>query len=307
MANKLFTLSMFFVLIFATGCQRRRLVDEAVALRNGQVQSTDNPIAFSRFMGDYWQIWTMQPDCSNVKQVTMSLSDKRYSVWAKDNNQLLFRTNNNQVYNVNLDTGQENRILTSFGLIGGVASSPDGDKLLVVRFRTQPRDSANLWLTTLEGKDGTMLTRDVGLQYDPAWSPDGKKIVYILGHGYQTHELYIMDSDGKNKRRLTNNKALEVLPVFSPDGKTIAYSSNITGDFEIWLMNVDGSNSRQLTDSEGIDTRPYWSPDGSNMVFVSNRSDELQLWIMNNDGSNPRQLTKGAPSTDPVWRREWAR
>lgn len=290
MARKVFTLTALLALTILAGCQT--------------AQPVSNSIAFSRLTGDYWQIWTMQPDGSKAKQITTSPSDKRYPVWADDGQELLFRNNNSEVFSVSFDNGKENLILTSLGLSGGVVPSPDGDKLALVRFRTQLKDSANLWLTTLEGKDSRILTRGAGVQYDPAWSPDGKKITYICGHGYQTHELYIMDSDGKNRRRLTDNKALEVLPTFSPDGKSIAYASDITGDFEIWLMDPDASNPKQITDSKGIDTRPFWSPDGSKIMFASNRSGGLQLWIMNSDGSNARQLTTEAPSMDPAWKRK---
>lgn len=289
MAKGVYTLLTLFALTVAAGCQ---------------TGPAGGPVAFSQLTSDYWQIWTMRPDGSGAEQITTSLSDKRYPVWAKDGRELLFRTNNNQAFSVNLSTGQEDKILAPLGLSGGVVPSPDGNKLLLVRLRAQLKDSGNLWLTTPEGENTQMLTRDVGLQYDPSWSPDGKQIAHISGHGYRTDELYIIDADGSNKRRLTNNKAIDILPAFSPDGKTIAYVSDVTGNYEIWLMDADGSNRKRLTESEGIDTRPYWSPDGSEIMFVSNRSGELQLWVMNSDGSNPRQLTTGSPSMDPAWRRE---
>lgn len=201
-------------------------------------------------------------------------------------------------------SGEEKSILESFGLVGSLAESPDGSSLLFVRYINNLKDSSDLWISTKDTKKQKVLTRDTGLQYDPAWSDDGRKIVYVSGHGYQTHELYIVDSDGKNKRRLTDNKAVEVLPAFSPDGKTIAYVSDITDDFEIWLMDVDGRNPRQITNNYGIDSRPYWSPDGDKIIFVSNRSGQLQLWIMNKDGSGARQLTRAAQSMDPAWRKE---
>jgi TolB protein len=208
------------------------------------------------------------------------------------------------VFQVDLDTNEESPILEEFGLVGHIVESPDGGTLLFVRFNSETEDISNLWTCTVEGKEQKVVTRDAGLQYDPAWSHDGKKIVYVSGHGYQTHELYTIDSDGKNKQKLTNNKALELLPAFSADNKKIAYSSDNTGDFEIWLMDPDGSDPRQLTDSDGIDTRPCWSPDGNRIMFVSNRNGNQQIWIMNKDGSDPRQLTTGAPSIDPAWKKE---
>ena len=274
------------------------------AVSGCQVQPSANTVAFSHLTRGYWQIWTMEPDGSKAKQVTTSLSDKRYPVWARKGQQLFFRTNNNRVFSFNLDTGEEKVAVGQLGLNGGVVPSPDGGKLLLSRYSAQRRDSSDLWITTLDGKNRRILTRDAGLQYDPAWSPDGRQIAYISGQGYRAHELYIMDSNGKNKRRLTKNEALELLPAFSPDGKTIAYASDVTGSYEIWLMDTGGGNPKQLTDSRGIDTNPCWSPDGQRIMFVSNRSGELQIWIMSKDGGNPKKLTAGPPSMDPAWRRK---
>jgi TolB protein len=261
-------------------------------------------IAFSHLTENYWQIWTMQPDGKAAKQITTSPSDKRYPVWAEDGKKIFFRTNNNKAFMVSIATGKEKPMLESFGLIGSLVESPDGSSLVFVRYRDNLKDSSGLWISTKDTKKQKVLTRDTGLQYDPVWSHDGKKIVYVSGHGFQTHELYMVDSDGKNKRRLTNNKALEVLPAFSPNGKTIAYVSDITGDFEIWLMDIDGKNTRQITNSYGIDTGPCWSPNGDKVMFVSNRSGQLQLWVMNKDGSGTRQLTSGSQSMDPAWKKE---
>jgi len=289
MVNRIFAKTVILALVAVSGCQ---------------TQQASNPIAFSRLTGDYWQIWTMQPDGSNMKQVTTSSSDKRYPVWPNNDGELLFRTNNNYVFKVNIDTGEESRILETLGLVGGAVPSPTGPELLLVRYRSQLKDSANLWVSKSIGENPKILTREAGLQYDPDWSPDGSRIAYICGHGYRTDELYVVDSDGKNKRRLTKNEAIEVLPAWSPDGRTIVYVSDVTGDYEISLMDANGGHRKRLTDTVGIDTRPCWSPNGKKIMFVSNRQGPLQLWVMNNDGSNSRKLTTGAPSMDPAWRRK---
>lgn len=287
MTNKLITLIISLFVMAITGCQ---------------IQPSNNPIAFSRVTGDYWQIWTMQPNGNNMQQVTSSAVDKRYPVWLKDDNELLFRTNNYQTFSLDIDNAEEKQICESFGLTSGAVPSPDGSKLLLIRFRTLLKDSGNLWLTEFESEKGKVVTRDIGLQYDPAFSPDGREIAYISSYGYRTGEIYIIDSDGKNKRKLTKNNAIELLPAFSPHSKTLAYVSDVTGDYEIWLMDTDGGNRRRLTDSKGIDTRPCWSPDGKKIMFVSNRSGSLQLWIMNSNGSDAQQLTTGPSSMDPAWR-----
>lgn len=288
MNNKILISITIVTLVVVSGCQQ-----------------AGNSVAFTRLTGDHWQIWTARPDGSNTKQITASAMDKRYPVWPKNDRELFFRTNNNQTFCVDLDSGCESKALETMGLNDGVIPSPDGSKLLVVKFKTQLKDSGNLWLTTLDGKDRLkILTRGPGLHYNPTWSPDSGRIAYIDGYGYRSDELYIMDSDGKNKCRLTNNKAIDVLPDFSPDGKRIAYVSDITGNYEIWLIDSDGGNPKQLTDFEGIDTKPSWSPDGRKIMFVSDRGGPLQLWVMDSNGGNVKQLTTGNPSMDPAWRKD---
>jgi TolB protein len=234
--------------------------------------------------------------------VTASNIEKPYPVWDASGKELLFRNNSSQAFKVALTSGKEQEILQEMDLVSSPVISPDGTELLFTRYRTELKDSGNLWLASLDGQKARILTREKGIQYDPDWSSNGNWIVYISGHGYRTGEVYILNLANKETRRLTDNNYRELLPVFSPDSKKIAYSADTTGNYEIWTMNTDGSNRMQLTNAEGIDTRPYWSPDGKKLVFVSNRSGTLQLWIMDSNGNNIRQLTSGAPSMDPCWR-----
>lgn len=280
--------------VLLVGCQQGQ--------RETAVVDKGNSILLSRLTGDYWQLWTMQPDGSNLRQLTTSETDKRYPFGMNDFSKILYRTNNNYAYVLDKSTGREERLLTKLGFIGSICQSPVSQDLLITRFRTEVLDSSDLWLVSPSGQDQKIITRDVGLQYNPTWSPDGTKIAFISGHGYQTHELILMDSDGSNRKPLTDNKALELLPIFSPDGTKIAYVSDLAGSYDIWVMDINGENVQQLTYYSGIDTRPCWSADGQSLLFVSNRSGELQLWIMNADGSESKQLTHEIPSMDPTWR-----
>lgn len=298
MLRKIVLVIFAMAVIVVSGCQQQ-MTDKP------SVQQKKEQIAFSRLTDGYWQLWGVWSDGTGLKQLTYTPSDKRYPVWADNGSKVLFRTNNNMVYSLDINTGQETRMLKSMGLLGGVLPSPvANNQVAFVRYRTDIKDSSDLWTSSLNGENRRIVARSVGLQYDPAWSPDGQKIAYIAGHGYQTHELYVVNSDGTNKQRLTENKALELLPAFSPDGKILAYVSDITDNYEIWFMNHDGSNPRQVTHNPGLDTKPCWSSDGDKIVFVSNRSDQMQLWIMNSDGSELRQITTGAPSMDPALRKD---
>ena len=110
---------------------------------------------------------------------------------------------------------------------------------------------------------------------EPAWSPDGKRIVFVGPRQPRVSkpEIYIMRADGTHIRRLTNNwNASDRSPDFSPDGKRIVFLSNRdatggAGNAEIWVMDTNGRHAVNLTRSPYIDDHPAWSPDGSRILF----------------------------------------
>jgi TolB protein len=101
----------------------------------------------------------------------------------------------------------------------------------------------------------------------PAWSPDGRRIVFTSTRDGDP-EVYVMNADGSEPRRLTTTAGRDAHPSWSPDGKTIAFQSpRIGGHTRIFLMNPDGSNQRPLTENTGFCGVPIFSPDGKRIVF----------------------------------------
>ncbi|MEI7981839.1 MAG: FISUMP domain-containing protein, partial [Bacteroidota bacterium] len=85
------------------------------------------------------------------------------------------------------------------------------------------------------------------------WSPDGSKIIFLLGKAglYNSFDLYIMNGDGSNRHPITNVGSLDgfYTPCWSPDGLKVA--SNYFSDYcddprYLYTMNSDGSNKVQI-------------------------------------------------------------
>jgi len=178
--------------------------------------------------------------------------------------------------------------------------------------------TAYIYSVNIDGTGLTQLTT-TGYDWDPAWSPDGRRIVFISKRAFDPQnpkkivndEIYVMDADGSNQTRLSSCLASCWSPVWSPDGKHIVYNSNLSGHWEIYVMNSDGSGQTRLIFSVGNGSfGPSWSPDGTQIAYAASTygGNELQIFVMNADGSNRIQLTNNpgwnySPSWSPDGRR----
>ena len=148
---------------------------------------------------------------------------------------------------------------------------------------------------------------------EPAWSPDGSKLVYTSTEEGDPSEIYTINADGYDLQKLTNNSDEDSSPSWSPDGTKIAFEKHVaesTLKGDVWAMNANGTSPINLTNHQGQDTSPAWSPDGTKIAFASVRAggdpegDDPEVFVMNANGTNPVTLTPGVKADAPDWGRK---
>jgi len=107
----------------------------------------------------------------------------------------------------------------------------------------------------------------------PRWSPDGKRIAYVvtkadLERSVYDSDVWVIDADGKNDRQLTRARGADFRPRWSPDGARLAFLSDRDGKNALWLIDADGGEARKLVDPPSPVRDFDWSPDGKSIAFI---------------------------------------
>ena len=82
----------------------------------------------------------------------------------------------------------------------------------------------DIWVMDSDGSNIVMVTREIGADTSPAWSPDSSKIAFTSPRDGGSTEIYVMNADGSDQVRLTDTQGADTSPAWSPDGsKNAAY------------------------------------------------------------------------------------
>ncbi len=158
----------------------------------------------------------------------------------------------------------------------------------------------DIWAMRADGSHRRRLTRSGrGIDFDPDFSPDGRRIVFRSSRGRYEPDRYgigleairVVDARTRRQRQIQPRTG-GLFPAWSPDGAAIAFSGlrfDGASVDTIQLMRPDGSGVADLGMPGEVAT---WSPDGKTIAFASHSGDgNWAVWTMRRDGGDPRQLT----------------
>ena len=157
------------------------------------------------------------------------------------------------------------------------AFSPGGDH---IAFRSE-RDGGGIFVMR---RDGTGVRRVADSGYNPAWSPDGRQIVYAEesimrpeDRSGRLSRLWSVEVASGHKRQMTKDDGVQ--PQWSPNGRYIAYwAIDLDGDRDLWTVRASGGTPSRITRDHFLNWNPVWSPDGAWLYFCSNRGGSMGIW-----------------------------
>ncbi len=197
--------------------------------------------------------------------------------------------------------------LGTLGEIGGyedVRISPDGGKVAVALRDASHGQNLDVWVLDFSRGTGSRVTAERTDEFDPAWLPDGERLVYVSDHvGF--YDLYERPASGGAEKILVRTKQDKVLPTVSPDGRHLLYSASKGANFTRVLTPLsEGGDSLQLSgDSRFSEEHPDISPDGLWTAFESSESGQREVYVQPLPGGPKRQVSIGGGQT-PVWNRK---
>tara|TARA_Y100000590_G_scaffold469008_1_gene654383 strand:- start:861 stop:2186 length:1326 start_codon:yes stop_codon:yes gene_type:complete len=252
------------------------------------------------------EIYVMDFDGSNVKQITNHRSIAIAPAWNSDGSKIaysLFTRHKNNSKNIDLYEysflNNKIRLLSNRkGMNSGAAYHPIENILaLTMSFLGNPE----IFSLNQGTKKVTRLTHSKGMDVDPIFSPDGKFLAFSSSRSGKPM-IYKMQVNGTGLQRLTYAGRYNATPSWSPQNNKIAFAGWKDGHFDIFIMNPDGTRIERLTKNNGGNEDPYFSPDGNFLVFSSNRTGKKNIYVMNIDGTYVKRLTYGLGNcVSPKW------
>jgi hypothetical protein len=261
--------------------------DSLVVLASPCWSPDGNRIVFSSICkSGKMDLYIVDADGSNLKQLTKDSYDDRDPAWSPDGTSIVFSSDRNAhgleqtylLYRYDCATGQISALTVGTNNFYSPSFSPDGAYLT---FTANIDSAQNIWaIRTSEIGHGTLpplhqVTRFSNAVFDPCWT-DHNTLVFA---GFENYSFRLQTIDSAVQRI----NASDILPA-PPAETAAAYTPlSVKGDTSIVSLPYTGEYSLDVAQSE-VSTDPVFGTSGGAVVAVSDLlgNDQYYFLVYNN-------------------------
>jgi serine/threonine protein kinase len=286
-----------------------------------------------------FQIWTMNADGADQRQLTVDPGDKFQPRWSPDGRRLLYVTDGGtddfgnelglDIKVINADGTGIDWVVHSPGDDTDPVWSPDGAQILFTSTRANDLRQVYVMDAACLGQPGSCVDvkpRNIScdpefcaVEYSPAWAPEDTAILswspstYTIAVAVSINnapaQIRLRPPDGPVPDPRDFDRQDRIVGVdhlaWSPDGSQLAFTWYYQrGNNEIAIVPLEnrGWEHQILTTTNG-NKEPVFSPDGQYIVFTSSRDGKFEIYIMTSAGQGQVNLTNSPTSQDmqPDW------
>ena len=275
----------------------------------------DGKIVFVSTRSGGSQIWKMDREGDNVRQITSISTEATGVLVSPDGKKIVFLSS---VYPECADDGCNKARLDA-----EAASKLKARVYTTLLYRRwnewQGKRRSHLFSASIDGdapKDLTPGNRDVppfslGGPDDYAISPDSAEVAYVINNDEvqalsTNSDIYVVPIGGGEAKRITTNPAADNSPSYSPDGKYLAFRSQQRPGYESdrWrLIVLDRASGRNEAITENLDrnvTGFTWTPDAKKLFIVTEDRGRHNVQQIAVTGGGLRPIITGPTSLDDV-------
>ncbi len=192
------------------------------------------------------------------------------------------------------------------GFLGNLDLSPDGQQVAVTGMSPRPGGGvqSDIWLVDVASGRAARLTDDPAGGTDPAWSPDGKQIVFNSGRLGRL-SLFTRASDGSGVDVPLVKSETDNFTVASWSRANVmifnVFNNNNASD--LWTLSMSGDRTPKVfLSSKHSEFNGTFSPDGRWVAYQLDASGRYELLVRPFPNRDPPQTISRDGGMYPRWR-----
>ena len=247
----------------------------------------------------YYQVFVMNEDGGDKKQLTDMSTDCFFPKWSPDGSKIVFNTEDGRIFfinNVNTNKPDE-----PYFVFGGEHPSFSTDNETII-FNSDYEGILTIYAMAYNESE-PIIVSNIGYSNQQVLSKDGSKIVFssFMQGGKDVMLIDLDDTTENNVYQISNNDNANLLPDISSDNLMIVWASfnnNLQGTIHTY------KDGKERAISKGIESahRPKFSPNDTKIAFVAIGDTKVKFYTMDLEGNNRKSYdVRGGSVANYMW------